>query len=86
VERGGIKTRPSHARVFGIARTGGRTNRAVSGLILDVGGKRLRLEDVIVYDPISSGIINCDGILGSNIAHLGKIRIDATNGLFSIED
>jgi hypothetical protein len=86
VELGGIKTRPSYARVFGIARTGGHTNRAVAGLTLNVGGKRLRLEDMIVYDPPSSGIINCDGILGSNIAHFGKIRIDATNGLFSIED
>jgi hypothetical protein len=31
-----------------------------------------------------SGLINCDGILGSDVAQFGKLRIDATNGLFSL--
>jgi hypothetical protein len=51
---------------------------------LDVAGKSLRLPDVIVYGPAYSGLINCDGVLGSDIAQFGKIRIDATNGLFSV--
>jgi len=37
-----------------------------------------------VYGPAYSGLINCDGILGSDVAQFGKIRIDATNGLFSL--
>jgi predicted aspartyl protease len=84
LERVGVATRASEAIVFGVARTGGRTNRVVPVLTLDVGGKSLRLESVIVYGPVSSGMINCDGILGSDIARFGKIRIDATNGLFSV--
>jgi Aspartyl protease len=86
LERVGARTRALHARVFGVARTGGQTDRVVPGLTVNLGGKQLRLEDVIVYDPPPPSLINCDGILGSDIAHFGKIRIDATNGLFSIAD
>ena len=85
VETVGARTRASHARVFGIARTGSRTERVVPALMLEIGGKRVRLEDVIVYGPPAPSLINCDGILGSDIAHLGQIRIDATNGVFSVE-
>jgi predicted aspartyl protease len=84
LEKVGVGTRPSDASVFGIAKTGGRANRVVPGLTLDVAGRLLRLESVIVYGPDSSGLINCDGILGSDIAQFGKIRIDATNGMFSV--
>jgi predicted aspartyl protease len=86
LERVGARTTALHARVFGVARTGGRTDRVVPGPAVNVGGKQLRLEDVIVYDAPPPSLINCDGILGSDIAHFGKIRIDATNGLFSIAD
>jgi hypothetical protein len=53
-------------------------------LTLNAGGKSLRLRDVIVYGPASSGLINIDGILGSDIAQFGTLRIDATNGVFQI--
>jgi hypothetical protein len=71
-------------RVFGIAKTGGETKRIVPKLTLNVGGKSVRLESVLVYGPAYSGLINCDGILGSDVARFGKLRIDATNGLFSV--
>jgi hypothetical protein len=71
-------------RVFGIAKTGGQTKRIVPKLTLGVGGTSVRLENVLVYGPAYSGLINCDGILGSDVAQFGKIRIDATNGLFSL--
>jgi hypothetical protein len=73
-------------RVFGIAKTGGQTKRIVPKLTLSVGGKLVRLESILVYGPAYSGLINCDGILGSDVAKFGKIRIDATNGLFSLYD
>jgi hypothetical protein len=71
-------------RVFGIAKTGGQTRRIAPKLTLGVGGKLVRLKGVPVYGPAYSGLINCDGILGSDLAQFGKIRIDATNGLFSL--
>ena len=71
-------------RVFGIAKTGGQTKRLVPNLTLNVGGSSVRLESILVYGPVYSGLINCDGILGSDVAQFGRIRIDATNGVFSL--
>jgi hypothetical protein len=73
-------------RVFGIAKTGGQTRRVVPNLTLNVGGSAVRLESILVYGPAYSGLINTDGILGSDVGRFGKIRIDATNGLFSLYD
>ena len=84
LERVGATTSTSDARVFGIAKTGQQTNRVVPSLTLDVGGKTFHLPSVIVYGPVYFSLINCDGVLGSDIAQFGKIRIDATNGLFSV--
>jgi len=83
-EKTHINTRSADNRVFGIAKTGRQTTRVVPVLSIDVGGKSLRLQDVIVYAPIVSGLINSDGILGSDVAKYGTIRIDATNGIFTI--
>jgi hypothetical protein len=73
-----------NTRAFGIAGTGGQVAHAVSGLSVEVAGRSLMLRDLIVYNPISSDLIHWDGILGSDIAQFGIIRIDATNGLFSV--
>jgi len=73
-------------RVFGIAKTGGQTKRVVPNLTLNVGGSSVHLESILVYGPAYSGLINCDGILGSDVARFGRIRIDATNGLFLLYD
>lgn len=79
-----ISTKKADNRLFGIARRGRQTTRIVPFLSIEVGGKSLRLEDVIVYGPVISGMINSDGILGSDMAKFGTIRIDATNGVFTI--
>jgi predicted aspartyl protease len=86
LERAGAKARSSNARVFGIASTGAAINRIVPNLTLMVAGRSLQLQTMMVYNPSSSSLINCDGILGSDIAHFGRIRIDATNGFFSVGD
>jgi predicted aspartyl protease len=84
LNRTGSITSISDSRVFGIAKTGQRTGRVIPSLALNVAGRTLRLLSVIVYGPAHSGLINSDGVLGSDIAQFGKIRIDATNGLFSV--
>jgi hypothetical protein len=71
-------------RAFGIADTGVQLAYAITGLRVEVGGRSLMLRDLIVYNPTSSDLIHWDGILGSDIAQFGTIRIDATNGLFSV--
>jgi predicted aspartyl protease len=84
LDRMGAGTRSSDNRVFGIAKTGRETSRVVPVLAVDVGGQSVRLQDVIVYGPVSSGLINSDGILGSDVARYGTIHIDATNGVFTL--
>lgn len=84
IEKVGAIPRLATGRVFGIARTGSPTHRVVRFLTVKVGGKSLRLEDVVVYGPVSSSLIACDGILGSDLARFGAIRIDATNGIFAV--
>jgi hypothetical protein len=82
----GAQTQIARSRVFGIAGTSGHTGRIIPSLTLSVAGRSMRLENVIVYGPTYSGLIGCDGILGSDIAQFGAIRIDATNGIFSVGD
>jgi hypothetical protein len=84
VKKAGIGTSNLYMRVFGIGTSGGQDARVVPFVQLHVDGKSVLLKDVMVYAPLSSGLVNCDGILGSDIAQFGMIRIDATNGLFSI--
>jgi len=85
IEKAGAYVRAASGRVFGIAKTGSPTQRVVPFLSIKIAGKSLRLEDVVVYGPVSSSLIACDGILGSDVGRFGAIRIDATNGIFSID-
>ncbi len=79
-----LTARNSDTRAFGLARTGGQATQVVPVVKFGVGGQSLTLRGLIVFSSPSSGLVNCDGILGSDIAAFGKIRIDATNGVFSI--
>jgi clan AA aspartic protease (TIGR02281 family) len=84
VDKLGITARNSDTRAYGIGRSGGEPAQVVPALKLDVGGRSLLLQHLLVYKSTSSSLVNCDGILGSDIGPFGTIRIDATNGLFSI--
>jgi hypothetical protein len=85
VKKAGLGTRSLSARVSGIGKGEGMAGRAVPWLRLNLGGQSLLMKDLMVYAPSCSGIFNCDGILGSDIARFGALRIDATNGIFSVE-
>ena len=84
LDKTGAVSTISEGVVYGIAGTGKRADKMIRSLPLEFGGKGVRLDEVMLYGPSYSGMINCDGILGSDIARYGTIRIDATNGLFSI--
>lgn len=79
-----VTSQTSSARVFGIAQTEGQVARRVSALKLDVAGRSLELEDLTVYSPASWSLVEYDGVFGSDISRFGTIKIDATNGLFSV--
>jgi hypothetical protein len=84
LDKTGAVTTSSERQVYGIAGTGKRADRIIRSLPLELGGRSVHLNGVLVYGPAYSGMINCDGILGSDIARYGTIRIDATNGVFAI--
>jgi predicted aspartyl protease len=85
VEKLGLGTRGLSARVFGIGKTEGKAARAVPTVRVEVGGRSMLMTDLIVFAPACSGIFSCDGILGSDVARFGELRIDATNGIFAVE-
>jgi hypothetical protein len=85
LEKADARTSITTARVYGLASTGRDAGRMVPSLRVSIGGQSVRLERVIVYGPVYSGIVNCDGILGSDVAQFGRIKIDATNGIFAID-
>jgi len=84
LDKTGAASSISESTVFGIAGTSKKADKVIRTLQLDLAGKTLRLEGVMVYGPTYSGMINCDGILGSDVARYGTIRIDATNGVFAV--
>jgi predicted aspartyl protease len=86
VKEAGLATRSLSARVFGIGKTEGNAARIVPSLRVTVAGHSLLMKDLMVYAPSCSGLFNCDGILGSDLSRFGTIRIDATNGIFAIDD
>jgi hypothetical protein len=81
----GTSSTYSNTRAYGIGQYNGSRARVVKGLNLEINGRSLPTKELIVYDQPSSGPVTCDGILGSDLAQFGTIRIDATNGLFSID-
>ena len=84
LDKTGASSTTAQGVVFGIGGTGNRANKLIRTLPLVLGGRSVQLDGVMVYGPAYSGMINCDGILGSDISRYGTIRIDATNGVFAI--
>jgi hypothetical protein len=55
-------------------------------LELWVGHRSLTFREMAVYEPIYQTLVALDGVLGSEIWSSGRIRLDATNGLFEVMD
>ena len=81
----GTSSTYSNTRAYGIGQQSGNRARVVKGLNLEINGRSLPTNELIVYDQPSAGPVTCDGILGSDLAQFGTIRIDASNGVFSID-
>jgi hypothetical protein len=60
--------------------------RFIDEMGISMAGQRLLFRKVLVYAPAVATLIPLDGVLGSDISHSGTVRIDATNGLFTLED
>jgi hypothetical protein len=60
--------------------------RFVDELHATMGGQPLVLRKLLVFAPQVSSFVSLDGVLGSDIGRGGVVRIDATNGLFLLEE
>ena len=52
---------------------------------LRVGDAELLLHGVTVQTAVSAGFVALDGVIGSDVGAAGVVRIDATNGVFSVK-
>ncbi len=52
---------------------------------LRVGDADLLLHGVTVQTAVSAGFVTLDGVIGSDVGFTGVVRIDATNGVFSVK-
>jgi len=60
--------------------------RFIHELHLSLAGQPLLFRKVLVFTPLYPSFVRLDGIFGSDIGKTGVVRIDATNGLFMIEE
>jgi hypothetical protein len=52
--------------------------------VFDLPGQTLVLRKMLVYAPAFWTFVHLDGVLGSDVARAGIMRIDATNHLFAL--
>src|SRR6266550_577368 len=72
-------------RIGGFGGTKEFRGRFISELRLSLHGKALLFQKVLVFAPAVSTFVNLDGVLGNDIARTGVVRLDAANGIFSVE-
>jgi hypothetical protein len=83
----GVRTYPGERRsVAGFA--GGRQfrGRFINNIRLWLGARRLDFRQMLIFAPAISSFPTLDGFLGSDIARTGVVTLDASNGLFTVEE
>jgi hypothetical protein len=55
-------------------------------LKLRVREQPLFLHELVIYAPVYRTLVLLDGVLGSDVSRVGVVRLDATNGVFSVND
>ena len=72
-------------QVGGFAGTKTFRGRFVRNLRLALGDRNFLFQKLLIFAPAAASVVNLDGVLGSDIGRRGVVRIDATNGTFSVE-
>ncbi len=85
--KAGVRTYPGERRsVAGLA--GGRQfrGRFINDIRLWLGARRLDFRQMLIFAPAVSSFATWDGILGSDIARTAVVTLDASDGLFTVEE
>jgi hypothetical protein len=59
--------------------------RFIPDLRLSLAGNNLIFQKLLVFTPAVSSFVALDGVLGSDAGKTGVMRLDAMNGVFSID-
>lgn len=71
-------------RVGGMGQDRSYVAQQIPQISFDLPGQTLVLRRVLVYAPAFWTFVHLDGVLGSDVARAGVMRIDATNHLFAL--
>jgi clan AA aspartic protease (TIGR02281 family) len=55
-------------------------------LDLSIRDRPLFLQELLIYAPVYKTLVSLDGVFGADVIRLGVVRIDATNGVFSVNE
>lgn len=71
-------------RVGGMGDDRSYSAKMIPQIAFDLPGQTLALKRMLVYAPAFWTFVHLDGVLGSDVARAGVMRIDATNHLFAL--
>ena len=73
-------------KIGGLAGMASLQASIVHELHVDVRNHPLILRDLLVYAPVYRTLVSLDGVLGGGVSRAGVVRIDATNGIFAVDE
>jgi hypothetical protein len=72
--------------VGGLAGVASLQAPVVHVLRLTVRDRPLFLRELVIYAPVYRTLVSLDGVLGSDVSRVGIVRLDATNGVYSVDE
>lgn len=73
-------------KVGGLAGSATMQASIVHQLKVTVRDHQLFLKELLIYAPVYRTLVSLDGVLGADISRVGVVRMDATNGIFSVDE
>jgi hypothetical protein len=73
-------------KVGGLAGMASLQASIVHELRVEVRDHPLFLRDLAVYAPVYRTLVSLDGVLGADVSRAGTVRMDATNGIFAVDE
>jgi len=73
-------------RVGGLAGMASLQASIVHELRVEVKDHPLFLRDLVIYAPVYRTLVSLDGVLGADVSRAGIVRLDATNGIFAVDE
>jgi hypothetical protein len=79
-------SRSESRQLGGLAGVASLHTAVLHRLDVTIRDRPLFLQDLLIYAPVYKTLVSLDGVLGADVFKLGVVRIDATNGVFSMNE